>query len=334
MSSLAMPPDTSLTKHVAPLEAGDHVIASIFIGDAPVLALSDGTLSFAGRRALVHEDGALVFAASRDALLTGGGEGKVIRTTADGQSEILGTEQNRWIDAVAIGPDGSAAWSFGKTVRARDAKGGIKTLETPSSCQGLAFRPKGYQLGISQNGGALIWMPNASAAPDRLDWKGSHLDIVWSSDARYVVTTMQENQLHGWRMPEKAHMRMSGYPSKPRSLSWSGDGNWLATSGAEAAIVWPFAGKDGPMGKPPRECGIRNKRVSRVAFHPKALVLAIGYEDGFIILARLTDGSELLVRPEMKGEAVTALAWDNAGTRLIFGTADGAAGILTLPAGP
>ena len=333
MSMIASPPDTSLTKQITPLEAGDHVIAATFLGDAPVLALSDGSLSIAGKKLLAHEDGILVFAATKDALLTGGGEGKIIRTTSDGRSQTLAQENNRWIDAVALGADGSAAWSFGKTVRARDAKGVVKSLETPSSCQGLAFRPKGYQLGIAQNGGALIWMPNASAEPDRLDWKGSHLDLIWSPDARYVVTSMQENQLHGWRMPEKAHMRMSGYPSKPRSLSWSGDGNWLGTSGAEAAIVWPFAGKDGPMGKPPRECGVRNKRVSRVAFHPKALVLAIGYEDGFIILARLTDGSEILVRAETRGEAVTALSWDAAGARLIFGTADGMAGILTLPAG-
>ena len=58
------------------------------------------------------------------------------------------------------------------------------------------------------------------------------------------------------------------------------DGKWLATSGAEAAIVWPFESKEGPMGKAPRECGVRPAKVTRVAFHPKAYVLAVGYEDG------------------------------------------------------
>ena len=86
---------------------------------------------------------------------------------------------------------------------------------------------------------------------------------------RFVVTSMQENSLHGWRLvPDKGNMRMSGYPSKTRSVSWSGDGKWLATSGAEAAILWPFDSKEGPMGKPPRECGVRPAKVSRVAFHP------------------------------------------------------------------
>jgi WD40 repeat protein len=169
--------------------------------------------------------------------------------------------------------------------------------------------------------------------PEGLEWKGSHLDVTWSPDARFVVTSMQENALHGWRLqPDKGHMRMSGYPAKSRSLSWSHDGKWLATSGAEAAIIWPFESRDGPMGKAPRECGVRPARVSRVAFHPGALVLATGYEDGCLLLIRLGDASELLVRPPVKDSAVTALSWDDRGRRLAFGCADGDAGILTLPA--
>ena len=329
----SMQDSASLTRNVTPIEAGEHVVSAVFLGETPVLALSDGSLKLGERRIDCHGTGILVATSDGKRILSGGDDGKVILTDEAGHSQEMGEEKNRWIDAVALGADGACAWSTGKTVRARDAKGALKTLETKSSTQGIAFRPKGYQLAVAQNGGALIWMPNTLTAPEFLEWKGSHLDIVWSPDSRYVITSMQENQLHGWRLPEKAHMRMSGYPAKPRSMSWSMDGNWLATSGAEAAIVWPFASKDGPMGKAPRECGVRNKRVSKVAFHPKALVLALGYEDGFMLLVRLTDASEILVRAETRGEPVTALAWDRAGTRLLFGTADGAAGLVTLPIG-
>ena len=69
-----------------------------------------------------------------------------------------------------------------------------------------------------------------------------------------------------------------------------------------------------------------------MAFHPHSPVLAVAYEDGCILLVRLADASELLVRPATKAGAVTALAWDKPGTRLAFGCADGEAGILTLPA--
>jgi WD40 repeat protein len=148
---------------------------------------------------------------------------------------------------------------------------------------------------------------------------------------------MQENTLHGWRIADAKHMRMSGYPGKTRSFSWSHDGKWLATSGSDACIIWPFSGKEGPMGQPPRECGVRvNVPVTQVAFHPGALVVAIGYEDGFVMLARISDGSEILVRrpaADPKRARITALAWDARGARLIFGAENGEAGLLTLPKG-
>jgi WD40 repeat protein len=265
-------------------------------------------------------------------VLSAGEDGGIARTGTDGAVRVLAEGKSQWIDALASGPDGAAAWSVGKTVMARTGKGEVKSVDMPSSARGLAFMPKGYRLVASHYNGASLWFPNASVAPEPLVWKGSHLDVMVSGDGRYVVTSMQENALHGWRLDDKAHMRMTGYPAKTRSMSWSHDGAWLATSGAEAAIIWPFSGKDGPMGKAPRECGVRPTRVSRVAFHPSALVLAIGYEDGCVILVRLTDASELLVRlPAKDQKAVSALCWDGEGRRLAIGGADGYAGVLTLP---
>ena len=75
---------------------------------------------------------------------------------------------------------------------------------------------------------------------------------------------------------------------------------------------------------------VRAATVTRVAFHPKTLVLATGYADGAVMLIRLTDAAELMVRMPAQG-AVTALAWDTKGTNLAFGTEDGAAGTLALP---
>ena len=87
------------------------------------------------------------------------------------------------------------------------------------------------------------------------------------------------------------------------------------------------------MGKPPKECGVRDQRITQVAFHPRALVVAIGYADGLILLCRLGDGAEILVRAPLAEEgAISALAWDERGARLLFGTEAGAAGLLTLPA--
>ncbi len=267
-------------------------------------------------------------------MLTGGDDGRVAATDASGKVETIAKEKG-WIDALAWRADGAVAWSSGKNVRARDAKGDVKSWAAPSSVRGLAFFPKGYRLAVAHYNGASLWFPNTAAAPDFLEWKGSHLDAQVSPDGRFVVTSMQENMLHGWRIADKKNMRMTGYPAKSRSLDWSHDGAWLATSGADGCIVWPFSGKDGPMGQPPRECGVRtNVPVTRVAFHPKALIVVIGYDDGWILLVRLADGAEVLVRRTEEGarDAISALAFDATGGRLVFGTAAGQAGVLDFPA--
>jgi WD40 repeat protein len=332
-----MPPTPDLTSRVDHHQLAAHVMSVGFVESTPIFALSNGDVVFVSaglRTARVHADGLLVATFTDEVILTGGSDGRIVRTRADGAMETLADEKGKWIDAIAAGPDGAVAWSVGKTVSARTGKGVVTVMSAPTTARGLAFLPKGYRLAVAHYNGASLWFPGAKAEPEPLAWKGSHLDITVSGDGRFVVTSMQENALHGWRLPDKAHMRMTGYPAKTRSMSWSHDGNWLATSGAEAAIIWPFSGKDGPMGKAPRECGVRPVRVSKVAFHPGALVLAIGYDDGGVLLVRLTDASELIVRAPRKDEgtkAITALAWDDEGRRLAIGGADGYAGLLTLP---
>jgi WD40 repeat protein len=331
--------EPSLTESTTAINAGAEAVAAVFLGRVPAVALADGNVLFADigeeRRVAAHPNGAILVAASDGKrLVSGGDDGRVIATEPQGRTQEIADENGKWIDALALARDGAIAWSAGRTVRTRDNKGGVKSFDAPSTVRGLAFLPKGYRLAIAHYNGVSLWFPNASAAPDVLEWKGSHIDVTTSPDGRFVLTTMQENTMHGWRLADGKHMRMSGYPGKTRSLSWSSDGHWLATSGAQACIVWPFATRDGPMGRSPRECGVRNARVSRVAFHPQVPILAIGYEDGWIILARLEDNAEVLVRGPRAGDdtsAITALAWDGKGKRLLFGTVSGAAGLVDLP---
>ncbi|MCA0425041.1 MAG: WD40 repeat domain-containing protein, partial [Proteobacteria bacterium] len=216
-------PDNTLTQYVTEFDAGAHVTMAAFLGESPVFALGDGAILVgnpdAPRRLEAHDGAVLVAAADGERLLTGGDDGRVMLLEGDKAPAEIARETGRWIDAVALGPSGATAWSTGKTVSARDGKGALKTFAAPSSSRGLAFAPKGYRLAIAHADGASLWFPNVAAPPERLEWKGVHIDVTWSQDGRFVVTTMQENQLHGWKLPEKTHMRMSGYPAKTRSLS-------------------------------------------------------------------------------------------------------------------
>jgi len=237
--------------------------------------------------------------------------------------------RRRWIDRVALGPGGAVAWSAGKTVCVATAKGEPHSLDLPSSVGGLAFAPKGFRLAIAHYNGVSLWFPNTAAAPEIFEWKGSHLDVTWSRDGRFLVTAMQEPTLHGWRVADRKDMRMSGYPAKVRSVDWTADGEWLATSGARELILWPFQGRDGPMGKRPRMLAPMSGLVTRVACHPVRDVVAVGYDHGLVLLVSLEEGAEIVAR-QPGGAAVSALAWNANGTLLGFGTEDGEAGIVDL----
>jgi len=142
---------------------------------------------------------------------------------------------------------------------------------------------------------------------------------------------MQEPALHGWRLADGQHMRMTGYPTRVRSMGFTADGDWLATSGAQEVILWPFRTRDGPMGKEPMVLapGPKESRVSAVASHPQQTMIAAGYSDGMVMLVRLEDAAEALVsRPS--GAPITALAWRGDGGMLAFGTESGQAGLLPL----
>ena len=202
-------------------------------------------------------------------------------------------------------------------------------LELPSTVGAMAFAPKGLRVGIAHYNGVTLWFPNAETAPEVLGWKGSHLGVTFSPDNRFLVSSMQEPMLHGWRLSDGKSMRMAGYGARVRSLAWTASGKWLATSGSTQLVLWPFAGKEGPMGKEPRMLAPAESQVDVLACHPRQEVVAAGYANGLVLLVRVEDGAEVLARKP--GNApVTALAWDASGATLAFGTEDGEAGIVRL----
>ena len=83
------------------------------------------------------------------------------------------------------------------------------------------------------------------------------------------------------------------------------------------------------MGKQPRLLAPSEHRIEAVACHPKQNIVAAGYSDGMVILARIDDGAEILAKKP--GDApVTALAWSADGMLLAWGTESGDAGVIDL----
>lgn len=293
------------------------------------------------RRLIVHENAALLSltaAPGGHGFLSGGDDGRLVRTAPDGTADELASVPRKWIEHLAVADNGNAlnsliAYAAGKRVGLLDGTGREIAVweDHPSTVTGIAFNPKGKRLVAAHYGGVSLWWAKAETQqPKRLSWKGSHVAVTWSGDGRFVITATQENELHGWRLADGADMRMSGYPAKPRSLSWSRDGRWLATSGAEMVVVWDCRGK-GPMGSAPVELS-RGAPVTSVAFHPRHSLVASGHADGQIRLGRLADESSIEL--ERVGTApVTGLQWTRDGRWLIAGGEDGAAGLLDFEAG-
>ena len=319
---------------VAPLDLDGYCLFASFIGEVPVYALADGTVHRLdnGHIAVQMHDGLTCAALSLDrkALITGGEDGLVRALNKEGTAGEVGSAGKKWITALATGPQGAVAFSAGKTAWVRLNDGDQKEFTEERSIEGLAFAPKGLRLATARyNGGTLYWVATAGKPID-LEWKGAHTGVMFSPDGKYVVTTMQENALHGWRLDDMKHMRMTGYPAKVKSWSWSARGKWLATSGAPAAIVWPFSGKDGPMGKAPLELGTRgDAMVTAVACHPAEDVVAIGYNDGMVMAVRFADTKEILLRRGGKGP-VSSMAWDGEGYRIAFGSETGDCGVIDI----
>lgn len=324
---------------VAPLDLEGHVLGAFFLGDIPFFAASSGEIHRLdmGQKTVVAHEGLLCAVAdpATKSIVTAGEDGKVCRVSAEGTVTTLAEQPRKWIGTLAVGPSGAVAYAHGKTAVVVTSDGKTREFTEQRSIEGLAFAPKGLRLAIARYNGVTLQWAGTNGAPVDLEWKGAHTQVTFSPDGRFLVTAMQENALHGWKLDTKPgeearHMRMTGYPAKIKSLSWSPKGKWLASSGAPAAIVWPFASKDGPMGKAPLELGTRaNILVTAVAFHPAEEVLAIGFVDGMILGVRLADQKEALLRRPGKG-GISSMSWSQSGKLIAFASEAGDCGVVDI----
>ena len=316
------------------------VVAAAFArgGATCAFALGDGTLRIAPRKGgdwrsvPVHDGACLALApdAAPGAYLSGGDDGR-FRRVAETALDVAAFGM-KWVEHVAAFADGKTgllACAVGKHVHLFDRAGQkLKTLEHPSSVTGLVFDAKGKRVAASHYNGASVWfVASKTDNPRKLDWKGSHTGIAISPDGECVVTAMQENALHGWRLSDGQHMRMTGYPAKTRSMGFTRSGKWLATSGADAIVLWPFFG-GGPMGKAPTElAGGDGVACTQIACHPQHEAVAAGFSDGLVVLADINAARIVPVCGSGRGP-VSALAWSADGAHLAFGTETGFAALV------
>ncbi len=311
-----------------------QVTAALFDGAGAVFALGDGSVRFESGEWNAAHDGAILCAAvhpSGEGVITGGDDGRVIWHRR-GEAGVLATAaKGQWVDAIdASAESGLIAFSAGKTLSVIDAKdpGFRRDFVHERTVSGVAFEPRGRRIATSTYGGAALWFARiAEQKPTLLKWAGSHTAVTFSPDGAFVITAMQDAQLHGWRIKDQKNLRMGGYPSKVRAMSFLSNAQLLATAGAQGAVLWPFVGSNGPMGREATEIGFdESALVALVASRPRHGQLAAGLNDGRVWLADPA-GQGLNFLKADKGAAIVALAMSPDAKRVAWADEDGNAGV-------
>ena len=269
-----------------------------------------------------------------------GGAGVLIGTDAgellrlDGSTVTKLTETGGpWVSEVAVhSGKGLRAFAAAKSMTVLGADGAT-VLEAgghPSTVAGLSFSPDGTRIAVAHYDGVSVWnLTDPGQKPQRLEWHGSHTAVAWSPSGQFIVTAMQDKEMHCWRWKDKTGMRMSGYPSKIRAVAWTADGQHVAASGADTVTSWDCSGK-GPSGKPPLEFGyVYDGVVRQVAAHPVDHVVAGGYSDGTVLVGTIEQETAMIARPA-SGHAVTGLAWTDDGATLVATDESGAVAVMRI----
>ena len=265
-------------------------------------------------------------------VLVGTDAGSVLRVEGNAVATLVSGE-TEWVNALAVHQEkGLRAFAAGRHAVVLDGNGNtvLRATDHASTVAALAFSADGDWLAAAHYGGVNVWpLAAPGKSPVALEWHGSHTAVSWSPDGKFIVTAMQDKEMHCWRWKDRKSMRMSGYPSKIRALSWTADSRFVAASGADTVTSWDCSG-GGPGGKAPLEFGYAyNGTVRQVAAHPSRHLVAGGYSDGTVLIGEIEQETAMIARPA-SGAPIAALGWTPDGTALVAVDDLGATALMRL----
>jgi len=197
---------------------------------------------------------------------------------------------------------------------------GSSPLKAGGEIQGLALDPKGIFLAASHERGVSLFSLSDKKKKE-LSSNISCLDLVWSPDGKYLIAVDADKALRVWAQEDFTSKAMvfdhQKHQVMPRSFGFASDGAFLASSGARQGVLWPipFAQESSP-----RWFGGADRRiVAQVAPHPHESMLALGYDDGMLVLSPLDGRTEIMIHAPVapSGSSVTGLCWNARGDSLM-----------------
>lgn len=246
----------------------------------------------------------------RDALLTAGQDGAVRLWDRPFETarELIAPSMT-WADHACWSASGEcAAVAVGARAHVVSPEG-TRAITEPvgSTIADLAFTPSGRSLGVACYGGVRLFDPATGRPTRKLDWKGSMISIAFAPDGGTVACGCQDHSVHFWRIASGKDAQMCGYPAKPRCVSFSHDGGWLATGGDATISLWPFD-KRGPEGRKPVQLAFHQEVVTALAYAPLVDLLLSGARDGTVALWAPPKLTVPVARLQLTGK-ITQVAW-------------------------
>ena len=309
---------------------GIPITNAVSIGNSIAVGFGDGSVRIfnseqSSEPIKAHKSIVLCMSKDGNNILTGGDDGRFLKISLNGEVKEIGNFGSRWVDNVTAS-NGSLVCSSGKVVYlwAPDKKV-PKLFEHDSTIGGVAFDKKGRRMAVSRYGGVTLWKKDYSNKWKSSDliWKGSHNKVIFSPDGKYLVTSMQENRLHFWRLKDKYAAGMSGYVTKVKSFAFAHDSKYLATSGAEYTVCWPFDG-DGPEGREPICFPYLGKKlVKLVEPFPYENAIFTGFSDGSVFLSQIENLDNTIIIRSSTSSEVSAIAVTSDRSNLLIGDMGG-----------
>ncbi len=303
---------------------GDYAIACGWALSGSLLMVCDaagGVYAFEGtsgvvrwRRPRVHEGGALAMSVhpKGDLVATAGQDGRVLLWSAE-EGEVRRTivVGSSWVENLAWSTDGQRlAVTMSRRVYVYDTEGRElwQSEDHPSTVSAITWA-QSKELASACYGRVSFFDATSGAIRQKLEWKGSLVSMVLSSDGDVVACGSQDNSVHFWRRSTGQDSQMHGYPGKPSALAFDASGTLLATSGGPTVTVWSFEG-NGPEGTRPGVLELHVESLTSLAFAGAGRRLASGARDGSVAIWSLqSNGHGQPVGAAVLEGAVAGFAW-------------------------
>lgn len=303
------------------------------------MALDEGRMTISPRRKPVPPlmkvtvgDAPLQLASlGKSGFVTGEG-GRLLEVSASGVTRVA-ANHGAGFDLLAAVPDGGVLAASDGSIIFYRADGDVGWLQQRAGgrVSAMAVAPDSRRFAIGTEEGLLVRTFGARPEPVASYVLGSVSALSWSPDGNWLAASIAAT-VALVRPADSRIVRIANYPADVASLSWSADSRFLVTGGGYRMIGWDVSSLDGGGERPSSvvtgHAGF--VLVETVAMHPERPLVAAGYDDGRLVVAKIGQGDELIVKSPGRG-AVQVLRWSRDGQHLAVGTRDGEAAVVTFP---